>query len=69
MVGKKAGGKSHVGKCIDCGAVTELFELDIKHGKKILQCPKCGLYHFYKKDWFGRWKLVKAGKVSDLWRE
>jgi len=27
------------------------------------------LYHFYKKDFFGHWKLIKAGKVSDLWRK
>ncbi|MEA2089209.1 MAG: hypothetical protein U9O89_00390 [Thermoproteota archaeon] len=62
-------GKRFKGKCIDCGEVLELFELDFKQGRKILQCPKCGLYHFYKKDWLGRWKLVKAGKVSDLWRK
>lgn len=61
--------KRHSRRCIDCGGPTELFELDLKHGKEILQCTKCGLYHFYEKDWLGRWKLVKVGKVSDLWRK
>lgn len=59
--------KRYGGKCIDCGSPLELFELDLAKGRRVMQCTRCGLYHFYKKDFFGKWKLVKAGKVSDLW--
>jgi DNA-directed RNA polymerase subunit RPC12/RpoP len=55
-------------KCIDCGSPLELYEVDFDKGRRIMQCKRCGLYHFYKKDFFGKWKLVKAGRVSDLWK-
>ena len=58
--------RRHTGVCIDCGGPTELYELDLKKSKKILQCTRCGLYHIYKKDMLGKWKVVKAAKVSDL---
>ena len=58
----------HRGVCIDCGNVLELYMLDLKKGRRILQCTHCGLYHFYKKDLFGKWKVVKAAKYPDLWR-
>jgi DNA-directed RNA polymerase subunit RPC12/RpoP len=60
--------KTYTGKCIDCGSSLELYEIDFKGEQRIMQCTHCGLYHFYKKDFFGRWKLVKASRVSDLWR-
>jgi DNA-directed RNA polymerase subunit RPC12/RpoP len=55
-------------KCVECGADLKLYEIDYVRNRRILQCPKCGLFHFYRKDFWGRWKLVKAGRVSDLWR-
>jgi DNA-directed RNA polymerase subunit RPC12/RpoP len=59
--------RTYKGKCVDCGSPLELYEIDFDKSKRIMQCTKCGLYHFYKKDLFGKWKLVKAGRVSDLW--
>jgi DNA-directed RNA polymerase subunit RPC12/RpoP len=61
--------KTYIGKCIDCGSSLELYEIDFDKSKRIMQCTRCGLYHFYKKDFLGKWKLVKAGRVSDLWRK
>jgi DNA-directed RNA polymerase subunit RPC12/RpoP len=55
-------------KCVECGADLKLYEIDYEKNRRVLQCPRCGLFHFYKKDFLGRWKLVKAGRVSDLWR-
>ncbi len=55
-------------KCVDCRSPLELYEIDFDKKRRILQCVRCGLYHFYRKDFFGKWKLVKAGKVSDLWK-
>lgn len=60
--------RRHQGVCIDCGEVLELYMLDLKKGRRVLQCTRCGLYHFYRKDLFGKWKLVKAAKIPDLWR-
>ncbi len=60
--------RKHKGVCIDCGEVLELYMLDLKKRRRILQCTHCGLYHFYKKDMLGKWKVVKAAKVPDLWR-
>lgn len=60
--------RRHTGKCIDCGEIIDLYMLDLKKGKRILQCSRCGLYHFYKKDLLGKWKLIQASKVPDLWR-
>ncbi len=60
--------KKHVvRKCVQCGSILELYEIDFEKRRKILMCKKCGLFHFYKRTFFGKWKLVKAGKVSDLW--
>ncbi|MGB9740342.1 MAG: hypothetical protein ACP5IM_02980 [Candidatus Bathyarchaeia archaeon] len=54
--------KKHLGRCFDCNGITELVELDVKKGTKIMQCTTCGLFHFYKKDFLGRWKLLKVSK-------
>ncbi len=59
--------RKHTGKCVDCGSPLELYELDFKKQRKVLKCQRCGLFHLYKKDFFGKWKLVKAAKVSGLW--
>ncbi|MEM3566132.1 MAG: hypothetical protein QXK18_04590 [Candidatus Bathyarchaeia archaeon] len=56
-------------KCVECGTSLELYEMDYEKSRRIMQCPQCGLYHFYRKDFFGNWKLVKVGRVSDLWRK
>ncbi|MEM3577040.1 MAG: hypothetical protein QXX51_01095 [Candidatus Bathyarchaeia archaeon] len=56
--------KRHLGKCFDCGGITELVELDVKRGTKIMRCQVCGLFHFYQKDLLGRWKLLKVSKSS-----
>lgn len=61
--------KSFKGKCVDCGSSLELFEINFEKRQRIMQCTHCGLYHFYKKDFFGKWKLVRAGRVSDLGRK
>jgi DNA-directed RNA polymerase subunit RPC12/RpoP len=62
-------GKTYTGKCVDCGSLLDLYEIDFDKGRRIMQCTRCGLYHFYKKGFFGKWKLVKVGRVSDLWRK
>ena len=67
MSGESA--KAYGGECIDCRSRLELFEVDFERGRRIMQCTRCGLYHFYKKDFLGKWKLVKAGRVSDLWKK
>ena len=61
--------RTYSDKCVDCGSPLELYEIDFDKGRRIMQCTRCGLYHFYKKDFLGKWKLVKAGRVSDLWRK
>ena len=57
--------KKYSGRCIDCGGALELVELDIQGAKKIMQCEDCRLFHIYKKDFFGRYKLVKVTKLLD----
>ena len=59
--------RKHTGRCIDCGAVLQLYKLDLKKGRRMLVCSRCGLYHFYKKDFLGKWKLLQASKVDDMW--
>lgn len=61
--------RTYVGDCVDCGSPLELYEVDFEKNRRILQCTQCGLFHLYKKDFLGKWKLVKAGRVSDLWRK
>jgi len=55
--------RKYLGKCIDCKGTLELVELDIEGAKKIMQCRDCGLFHIYKKDFLGRYKLVKVTKM------
>jgi DNA-directed RNA polymerase subunit RPC12/RpoP len=62
-------GKTYPGECVDCGSPLILYEMDFEKNRRILQCTQCGLFHFYKKDFLGKWKLVKAGRVSDLWKK
>lgn len=62
---EEVSGKRHTGKCFDCGGTLELFELDLRGVNKIMQCRDCGLYHIYRKDFLGRYKLVKVSKLLD----
>ena len=62
-------GRTYTGKCVDCGSPLVLYEMDFEKNRRVMQCTRCGLFHLYKKDFFGRWKLVKAGRVSDLLRK
>jgi hypothetical protein len=55
--------KKHTGKCFDCEGQTELVEFDVKTETRIMQCQKCGLYHFLRKDFFGGWTLLKVSKM------
>ena len=61
--------RAYGGECIDCSSCLELYEIDFESGKRVMQCTHCGLYHFYSKDFFGKWKLVKAGRVADMWKK
>jgi len=56
--------KAHTGKCRNCGYATELYEIDFKKDMRVLRCPRCGLFHFYKKDIIGRWRLLKAARLE-----
>jgi len=54
--------RRHTGKCYDCGCPLELVEIDMKKSTKILLCHSCGLFHYYKKDFLGNYKLTKVSK-------
>lgn len=58
----KDNAKKHTGKCYDCGGTLELFELDMKNSTKTMLCQSCGMFHFYKKDFLGNYKLIKVSK-------
>lgn len=60
-------GRTYKSECVDCGSPLEFYEIDFDKGRQIMQFACRGLYHSYKKAFFGKWKLVKAGCVSDLW--
>lgn len=57
-------GRKHTGECFDCGGSLELVEFDAEKGTKIMKCLNCGLLHYYKKDFLGSWKLLKAKKTD-----
>jgi uncharacterized Zn finger protein len=63
MIGEKE--RRHTGKCYDCDGSLELVEFDIKKGTRIMRCQNCGLFHFYKKDFLGSWKLLKVSMNVD----
>ncbi|MGD8565202.1 MAG: hypothetical protein PVF96_02510 [Candidatus Bathyarchaeota archaeon] len=58
--------KTYKGKCIDCNSILELYQIDFAKGQRTMQCTHCGLFHFYKKNFVGKWKLIKAGRASDF---
>lgn len=41
-----------------------MFEMDVKKSTKIMVCQSCGLYHFYKKDLLGSYKLSKNPSIE-----
>jgi len=57
--------RKHTGKCYDCGSSLELFEIDMKKSLKIMSCHSCGLFHYYKKDFIGNYKLIKVSKIPE----
>lgn len=56
------GQKLKTGRCKNCDYPLEVYEIDFKKNTKILRCQRCGLYHYYKKDFVGKWRLLKAVK-------
>lgn len=56
------GQKDKTNRCKNCSYPLEVYEIDFKKNRKILKCQRCGLYHYYKKDFVGKWKLRKAVK-------
>lgn len=56
------GPKIKTGKCKNCNYPLEIYEIDFKKNRKTLRCQRCGLYHIYKKDFVGKWKLQKVVK-------
>jgi hypothetical protein len=52
--------KRHAPPCYECGGHTEILEVDIKKGGKVIRCTLCGLCHLYKKDFLDRWKLQRV---------
>lgn len=54
--------KKHTGKCFDCRGPLELVEFDFEKKGRIMRCQECGLFHVYRKDFLGNWKLLKVTK-------
>jgi uncharacterized Zn finger protein len=57
--------RRHTGDCYDCGGPLELFEIDMQKSTKIMACQNCGLFHYYKKDFLGNYKLTKVSKIPE----
>jgi len=53
-------------KCYNCKSPTDLFEIDLQKPKKVMFCRGCGLFHYYKKDFIGNWKLRKVSKTPEI---
>ena len=58
--------KKHVDKCYNCSSPTDLFEMDLQKQKKVMFCRGCGLFHYYKRDFFGNWELRKVSKTPEI---
>jgi hypothetical protein len=54
--------KRHTGKCFDCEGLLEIVEYDFQKGTKVMKCQRCSLFHHYKKDFLGKWKLLRVAK-------
>jgi hypothetical protein len=57
--------RKHTGKCYDCSSALELFEKDMEKSTKIMVCHNCGLFHYYKKDFIGNYRLTKVSKTPE----
>jgi len=57
--------RRHTGNCYDCGSPLELFEIDMQKSTKIMACQNCGLFHYYKKDFLGNYRLTKVSKIPE----
>jgi transcription elongation factor Elf1 len=62
-------GTKNIGTCYDCGSPLELYEIDMKKSTKILLCKNCGLFHFYKKNFVGNYKLIKVSKNCEIGKQ
>jgi protein-arginine kinase activator protein McsA len=58
--------RRHTGNCYDCSGPLELYEIDMQKSTKIMVCRNCGLFHYYKKDFIGNYKLINATKNPDI---
>lgn len=58
--------KRHTDRCYDCNESMELFEIDLQKSKKVMFCKGCGLFHYYKKDFLGNWKIRKVSKTPEI---
>jgi RNase P subunit RPR2 len=56
------GPKYKPNRCKNCDYPLEVYEIDFKKNTKVMKCQRCGLYHYYKKDFVGKWRLLKAAK-------
>jgi hypothetical protein len=54
--------EKHAEKCYDCNGPLELYEVDMSKSTKIMFCPSCKLFHFYKKDFIGNNRLIRVSK-------
>ena len=68
-VGERAGQKVKNGgmysdNCENCGNGLQLYELDSRKHVRVMRCQKCGMWHVYKRDVLGKWKLLKAQKST-----
>lgn len=57
--------RKRVNSCYDCQTPLELFEFDMQRNRRIMKCKSCGLFHFYKRNLLGTWKLLKVSKNFD----
>lgn len=51
-------------KCTNCKYPLQVYHIDFKKYRKVLMCQRCGLYHHYKKNLVGRWKLQRVAKMN-----
>ncbi len=58
--------RKHTGKCFDCSGALMLFEIDMQKSTKIMICQNCGLFHYYRKDFIGNYKLTRVSKVPEV---
>lgn len=60
----KNGGMKYSENCENCRNALQLYELDSRKHMRVMRCQKCGMWHVYKRDVLGKWKLLKAQKTT-----